>query len=644
MLKAMRKNLKSLAPTLWLVIAAFIIAIFAVWGGAGRLGETRNANTLLTIGGQKIQAEVYFNNLRQQIEGLQREFKELDATLIKQLNIPQQVLEQLIQQTLLLQLAEELGLQASPEEIKNKIINHPAFQKDGQFIGFAEYKKILDWNRISIANFEDSIRREILIEKTIHWLTAGVTVTPEEVFEYFKKNNESVEMEYVVLETDKIEIKDEPPLEELKNYYQQHQDKYQLPERRKGIYVFLTSEELKKEVKVENEEVNRFYKENKSQFRQPAQTRVSRIFLPFNDQNREQILSQAQEILDKLKNGQDFASLAEKYSQDDKAASGGDWGLYEWQNLSPKEKEALGELQAGEVSDIIEIDQAFVLLKVTEKQAERTKSLEEVQSQIYSTLTDQKARELAHQRLTKLLRAARREKDLKKASEKLGFSSQETKLLRAGEALADIDPAGTISQKLFELEKIGDISEPILSFKGEGIVQLQQIEEARQASFEEAQAEVKNDYLEEKKKELAQQKAWQLRQLARQNSLEQLAKKYNAQYNKVNEHKRGEYLGIIGENNKIDDLAFTLPLNEISEPIPFDRGIILIKALSRQEVTEEDLAQAAKEEGKKLLQEKQNKILISFLAQLREKKKVKINYNLFNQINEDILARFQKQS
>ena len=242
MLKAMRKNLKSLAPTLWLVIAAFIIAIFAVWGGAGRLGETRNANTLLTIGGQKIQAEVYFNNLRQQIEGLQREFKELDATLIKQLNIPQQVLEQLIQQTLLLQLAEELGLQASPEEIKNKIINHPAFQKDGQFIGFAEYKKILDWNRISIANFEDSIRREILIEKTIHWLTAGVTVTPEEVFEYFKKNNESVEMEYVVLETDKIEIKDEPPLEDLKNYYQQHQDKYQLPERRKGIYVFLTSD------------------------------------------------------------------------------------------------------------------------------------------------------------------------------------------------------------------------------------------------------------------------------------------------------------------------------------------------------------------------------------------------------------------
>ena len=56
MLKTMRKNVKSLAPTLWIVIAAFIIAIFAVWGGAGRLGEARAANTLVWVGKEKISA------------------------------------------------------------------------------------------------------------------------------------------------------------------------------------------------------------------------------------------------------------------------------------------------------------------------------------------------------------------------------------------------------------------------------------------------------------------------------------------------------------------------------------------------------------------------------------------------------------
>jgi hypothetical protein len=103
MLKAMRKNVKKLSPILWLVIAAFIITIFAVWGGAGRLGETRTTGAIVTIGKERISADFYFQNLRQRLEGLKREFKDLDSKLIQQLNIPRQVLEQIIQQTLLSQ-------------------------------------------------------------------------------------------------------------------------------------------------------------------------------------------------------------------------------------------------------------------------------------------------------------------------------------------------------------------------------------------------------------------------------------------------------------------------------------------------------------------------------------------------------------
>ncbi|MCP2620305.1 peptidyl-prolyl cis-trans isomerase, partial [Candidatus Aminicenantes bacterium AC-334-K16] len=348
--------------------------------------------------------------------------------------------------------------------------------------------------------------------------------------------------------------------------------------------------------------------------------------------------------LEQLKSGQDFATLARQYSKDDKASAGGDWGLYEWEKLAEKEKSVIKELHQGELSDIIEIDKAFVLLKVTEKQEERLKSLEEVRAQIRSTLSEQKARELAHKRLTKLLRAARREKDLKSAAQKLGFTSQETGFLKAGQPLPEVDPSGVLSQKLFELEKIGAISDPLFSFKGEGIIQLKKIEEARPATFEEARAEVQRDYLEEKRKEKARLKILQLRQKATQNSLEALAKQYGAQYNKVNEHKREEYLGIIGENEKVDKAAFTLPLKEISQPIFTEKGWVLVKPISRKEVSREELAKVEKEERAKLLQEKQNKILISFLAKLRERKKVKINYNLFNQINDDILSRFQKQS
>jgi peptidyl-prolyl cis-trans isomerase D len=140
MLKSMRKNLKSLAPTLWFVIIAFIISIFAVWGGAGRLGEGGGTDTLVTVGKEKISVSVYYQTLRQRLEAMRQQYRDLDSQFIQQLNIPQQILNQLIQQSLLMQLSRDMGIEATDDEIRKKIMSYPAFQKDGQFIGFAQYQ------------------------------------------------------------------------------------------------------------------------------------------------------------------------------------------------------------------------------------------------------------------------------------------------------------------------------------------------------------------------------------------------------------------------------------------------------------------------------------------------------------------------
>ena len=173
----MRQNVKSLAPTLWIVIAAFIVAIFAVWGGSGRLGESRAADTIVTIGKEKISAQFYFQNLRQRLDSLQKEFKELDKKLIQQLNIPQQVLEQIIQQNLLFQTAQEMGLKASDDEMREKIMSYPVFQKDGKFIGFEDYKKILEWNRTSTSEFENMLKKEIMLDKDLKFFSNQVDPT-----------------------------------------------------------------------------------------------------------------------------------------------------------------------------------------------------------------------------------------------------------------------------------------------------------------------------------------------------------------------------------------------------------------------------------------------------------------------------------
>ncbi len=636
----MRRNVKSLAPFLWLVIIAFIITIFAVWGGAGRLGAGRSTNTIARVKGEKISADYYFQNLAQRLEMMKNEFKEINKNLIQQLNIPQQVLEQIIQQYILLQKAKELGISVSDEELREKIINYPVFQIDGKFVGFDQYKRILEWNRIPISEFEEGIRKEVIIEKLIKILTAGITVTQEELWENYKKKNESVKMEYVIAEADKIELEQEPSSSEAQEYFNENKEKYEIPERREASLVFLNTEDIKNEIELSDTEIEDYYKENEQQFTDPEMVKVSRIYLPFEDKEKEMVEVEGQNILEKIKQGQDFAELARLHSKDPKANEGGDWGLYEWRTLPSQEQEEIERLSAGINSDLIESEEGISILKVTEKNPPRTRSLEEVKDRIQNILKDQKAREQAEERIIELEKIAKKEKSLAGAAQMSGREIINTGLLKEQEPIVDIDPSGTISRTLFQLQE-KEISSPVYTYQGVGIAQLEKIELPRQANFDEVESEVKDDLTTIRKKEEAADKMRKVKAELNTANLEALAQKYGLEYKTANEHKREQYLSIVGENPEIDRLAFSLPLEGSSDPIEFEAGYALIKVQERKEVTPEDLEKDKETEKESLLEAKRNKFFLSYMTKLREAYGVKIEYDVFLKISSDVLSRFE---
>ena len=99
---------------------------------------------------------------------------------------------------------------------------------------------------------------------------------------------------------------------------------------------------------------------------------------------------------------------------------------------------------------------------------------------------------------------------------------------------------------------------------------------------------------------------------------------------------------MIGESPEVDAFAFASPLNQISDPLRYDNGYILLQVLDRTEVTQEDFKQNIDSERKTLLDQKKNRVFASFYSKLREEKDVKPNYNLFFQINQDVLAYFNR--
>ncbi len=638
MLKTMRKNVKSLHWVLWIIVATFIISIFFIWGGAGRLGEGGGRNILATVGREKISGDEYTRDLSQRLAAMKKQFAGLNENLIQQLNIPQQTLEQLVQQRLLLQIAREKGIRATDEEVRAKIVSYSAFQRDGKFVGYDVYKRILDLNHIPLKDFEEGLQQDVLMSKTVGYLTAGIIVTDDEVWQSYRKQNDSAKIEYVVAEASKAEIKGKPTEAEVQARFAKDPGAYKVPEKRSAEYVFLKTDDAKKDIKVTPAEIEKYYKDNIAQFREPERLRLSRIWLPFTEKDKAAVLAQAHDILKRAQAGSDFATLAKTFSKDDKAKSGGDWGLSDWRALSAKETAAAAKLELGRVSDIVETDTGAAILKATEKAAAATKALAEVSATIKGILEDQKARTVVSDRIGRLEKLARKEKSLDVAAQKEGLKVAATGALRKGAPLGEFDSAGAVSDALFGLKE-KDISAPIYTYTGAGLAQLQKIEPERPAKLEEVRDEVEKAIVDGWKKDRALETLRELRTKLKDDWAAE-AGKLKLEYKTVEEHKREQYLSLVGDDPAVDALVFSLPLKQVSEPVPVEDGYALFRTLARKETARADFDKVKAAERDTLLEQKRNKFLQSVLAQAREERKVRVNYDLFVKLNSQVVSRY----
>jgi hypothetical protein len=123
---------------------------------------------------------------------------------------------------------------------------------------------------------------------------------------------------------------------------------------------------------------------------------------------------------------------------------------------------------------------------------------------------------------------------------------------------------------------------------------------------------------------------------------EEMATQLGLEFQTVAEHKKEQYLPTIGENQEMDRLSFSLPLNQTSEPIEYSGGYALMRILERKEASREEFEKNRESEQTNYLEAKKNRFLQAFLDKLREQKEVKVNYNLFAQVNADILSRFDR--
>jgi peptidyl-prolyl cis-trans isomerase SurA len=152
----------------------------------------------------------------------------------------------------------------------------------------------------------------------------------------------------------------------------------------------LINSEVKSKIIIREEEIRKFYEEHKEDLSTEGQMHLAGIFLMGEDPNDPEevrkLTLKGQDILSRLRNGEDFAKVAREFSQGPGAKDGGDLGRFKTTQLNPELRKELESVPVGGYSDLILRPNGIQIIKVIENEKGQVKPFEEVKDAIQGIL------------------------------------------------------------------------------------------------------------------------------------------------------------------------------------------------------------------------------------------------------------------
>jgi peptidyl-prolyl cis-trans isomerase SurA len=155
----------------------------------------------------------------------------------------------------------------------------------------------------------------------------------------------------------------------------------------------LINHQVKSKIIIREEQIAQYYKEHQEEFASEDTVQLAGIFLiqknPEDEREFSELKIKGEDILGRLKNGEDFAALAEEFSQGPGADEGGDLGTFKADQLEPELRKALEGMEAGQFTDLIIKKNGIQIIKLTKRHKGQVDSFEGVKDAIQAKLYQQ---------------------------------------------------------------------------------------------------------------------------------------------------------------------------------------------------------------------------------------------------------------
>lgn len=380
--------------TLIQIMLAVIFLPFAFFGVDSYFRTSDRGADIGSVNGRAITQQEYAQALQERQAALARMIGgSVPQGLLDSPEVRAAVVDGIVRQRLLIDRAVSSGILIADGQLQQLIAEQPAFLEGGKF-SVARYNEILKRQNLSPVQFENGLRRDLMVERVSDAYRSTAFVSTAVTERLLRINAQRREVSQKVIEPQDFVAEVKLADDAVKQYYDSHQDEFRVPERARIEYLLLSLDNVAAQTDVSAEEVRQHYEQNSKQFAKGEERQASHILITADSgaspDQKARARAQAESLLQQLrKKPAAFADLAKKNSQDPgSAAKGGDLGFFPRGAMVGPFEDAVFSMKVGETSGIVESQFGFHIIRLT---AVKGRGFEDVRKQVELDLKRQRA-------------------------------------------------------------------------------------------------------------------------------------------------------------------------------------------------------------------------------------------------------------
>lgn len=396
MFDLIRKHTKITMALLFLLI----VPSFVLFGLDGYSRSREQHVAVAKVDGTEISQSEWDLAHRQEVDRLRASMPSLDAKLLDSPQARYATLERMVRERVIAAAANKFKLVTGDQRLARELHQNPeiaSLRRPDGTLDMERYRRLLGTQGLTPEMFEAGVRADLSNRQVLGGIAASGfssnAVADLALNAYFEKR----EIQLTRFDTADYSTRLNPSDADLEQFYKSSEKLFQAPEQANIEYVLLDIDSVRKNITVNEADLKTYYEQNVQRLSGAEQRRASHILIaspktaPAAD--RAKARAKAEELLAIIRKAPDtFAAVAAKNSQDPGSApNGGDLDFFARGAMVKPFEDAAFSMKKGEISDVVESDFGYHIIKLTDIKAPKQRSYEEMRPELEADLQKQQA-------------------------------------------------------------------------------------------------------------------------------------------------------------------------------------------------------------------------------------------------------------